>query len=206
MLNLMSLPPRAAVSHDCAAPLPSPGHFGLQVRVPLKDPQTIPRPLTVYISTSLSQGNFSVSDFDPDTGRGVVAVGGSPGFEAVRRQVEHVASQMFSHGGYQGQRGGGRRIQLAREDGTLDWADDHYTATSGADELLFIQCVRSARPTTHTPTTARVWWGWLGARAWAARSGDGGTCVRSLTSRVHARCVSAGATPTPAPTALPPSL
>lgn len=108
-------------------------------RVPLKDAQTFPRPLTVYIATNHDDGAYSVSDFDPETGRGVVAVSGSPGFEPVLRQIEHVAAQMFDHGGYQGQRGGGHRLQLAREDGSLEFDDSHYIADSGAEDLLFLR-------------------------------------------------------------------
>lgn len=108
------------------------------VRVPLKDPQTIPRPLTVYIASNSGDGDYSVSDFDPDTGKGVVAVSGSPGFTAVRQQVEHVAGQMLQHGGYQSIGGGGARVDLARKDGMLFFPDDHYTATEGADKLVLL--------------------------------------------------------------------
>lgn len=107
--------------------------------VPLKDPQTFPRPLTVYIATKHNGGTYSVSDFDPEAARGVVAVSGSPGFEAVRKQVEHVAAQMVADGGYQGQRGGGVRVKIAREDGSLDFDDSHYIAESGAAQNIVIK-------------------------------------------------------------------
>lgn len=114
----------------------------LQQRVPLKDPQTFPRPLVVLVASNAEgQGSYTVSDFDPETGCGLVAVAGNPGFDAVRAQVEHVAALMMADGGYQGKRGGGLRVQMARDDGSLYFNDDHYIAESGAEELLMMKCV-----------------------------------------------------------------
>lgn len=71
----------------------------------------------------------------------MVAASGNAAISDLRRQVEHVASLMTGHGGYQGVRGGAGyasgALQRARSEGSLDMRE-HFVATEGADQLLHL--------------------------------------------------------------------
>lgn len=113
----------------------------LLVRVPLRNAQTTPRPVTIYVGSRAGDGSgdvYTVSDFDVDTLQASVVVSGPAPFADIADQLAHVVGRMYgAEGGVEAvraKRGGGPRVATAREHGGLwEVPDEHYTALPGAD-------------------------------------------------------------------------
>lgn len=106
----------------------------LLVRTPLYHPEAFPRPIVVYVA-SKAQAAFTASDFDPEGAKATVVASGLVPAAAIRAEISHVAGLLMDTGGYRHARGGGPRVQAAREDGDIEWyvGEDRYHV-AGAEE------------------------------------------------------------------------
>lgn len=116
----------------------------LLARTPLYSPEAFPRPIVVYISTA-SPDSYTALDFDPEAARASIIVSGTPSIAQVRQQIAFSAGLLMDQGGYRHIRGGGPRVQLARDDGNPEWYfDDRYNvadADTAHPDLLLLSSV-----------------------------------------------------------------